>query len=154
MIAPKTILLTPPDDASPHEVATYAQADEVARKLAVTLTGGKTMPIRVVIVFRDLFVWTTSLTLSGKDRDAENLVQRTIKSEWEFNGGVRPAWWPETPESDHMWGVHYREDRDNGRAELARLRLERYDLTPVKLSALPPRDASPLPPIERLVSSR
>jgi hypothetical protein len=75
------------------------------------------------------------------DTTGENFVQRAIQADWEFNAGVRPAWWPHEHEADRMWGVHYREDRDNGRAELARMRLDRYDLQPLVLTALPPRTA-------------
>ena len=152
MIKPKTILLTSVDDFGPRELESYAQADEALRKYALTKTGGVSR-LRVVIVFTDLFVWTTSLAMIRGDSAGEHLVQRAIQADWEFNAGVRPAWWPETPEADRMWGVHYREDRDNGRAELARMRLERYDLQPVALSPLPARLAPPPPGLPLSIDS-
>jgi hypothetical protein len=142
MIFPKTILLTLPDDGGSRETVGYGQADDIVRKFAVALNGSRAMQIRIVVVFEDLFVWTTSLTVGGTAATAKDFIQRAIQADWEFNAGVRPAWWPDTPEADRMWGVHYREDRDNGRAELARMRLERYDLTPLALSALPPRNST------------
>lgn len=154
MISPKTILLTGADNSGSHETASYSQADGIVQKFAVALNGSRAMQIRIVVVFTDLFVWTTSLTVAGEAATSKDFIQRAIQAEWEFNAGVRPGWWPETAEAERMWGVHYREDRDNGRAELARMRLERYDLGPLVLSALPPRNASPLPPTESLVSSR
>lgn len=101
------------------------------------------MQIRAVVVFTDLFVWTTTLSISGDAAIAEDFIQRAIKADWEFNGGIRPVWWPDTPEADRMWGVHYREDRDDDRAELARMRLGRYDLGPVVLTPLRARIAPP-----------
>jgi hypothetical protein len=142
MISPKTILLTLPNDAGSHETNGYDSADEIVRKFAVALNGSRAMQIRIVVVFEDLFVWTTSLTIGGGSATAKDFIQRAIQADWEFNAGVRPAWWPDTPEANRMWGVHYREDRDNGRAELARMRLERYDLTPLVLTALPARNSA------------
>jgi hypothetical protein len=142
MISPKTILLTLPNDSGSHETVSYAQADDIVRKFAMALNGSRAMQIRIVVVFEDLFVWTTSLTIGGGAAVAKDFVQRAIQADWEFNAGVRPAWWPDTPEANRMWGVHYREDRDNGRAELARMRLERYDLRPIVLTALPPRNSA------------
>jgi hypothetical protein len=143
MISPKTVLLTLPSASCVHETGGYEQADEIVRNFAVTLNGSKPMQIRIVVVFTDLFVWTTSLTVAGAAATAKDFIQRAIQADWEFNAGVRPTWWPDTPEADRMWGVHYREDRDNGRAELARMRLERYDLEPLVLNALPPRNSIP-----------
>ena len=141
MILPKTILLTLTDDSGSREAASYAQADETMRGFAVASNQKETLHIRVVVVFSDLFVWTTSLSVTDEDATAEDFVQRAIQADWEFNAGVRPTWWPCSPEADRMWGVHYREDRDNGRAELARMRLERYNLHPLVLTVLPPRNS-------------
>jgi hypothetical protein len=143
MVPSKTILLTLPDESGPQEAVTYGQADDILRKFAGALNGSRPMQIRVVVVFTDLFVWTTSLTIAGSHAAEKDLVQRAIQADWEFNAGVRPVWWPQTPEADRMWGVHYREDRDNGRAELARMRLERYDLNPIVLHPLPARNSLP-----------
>jgi hypothetical protein len=141
MIEPKTILLTYADNAESREARSYSHADEVIRKIAAAVVSGRRMQIRMLIVFTDLFVWTSSLSVNRDDMTSENFVQRAIQADWEFNAGVRPIWWPREHEADRMWGVHYREDRDNGRAELARMRLERYDLQPLVLAALPPRTA-------------
>ena len=139
MIEPKTILLTYADNNESREARSYSHADEVIRKIAETLITGRRMQIRMLVVFNDLFVWTSSLSVDRDCVTGENFVQRVIQADWEFNAGVRPTWWPHNPEADRMWGVHYREDRDNGRAELARMRLERYNLRPLILTALPPR---------------
>jgi hypothetical protein len=141
MIEPKTILLTYADNAESREARSYSHADEVIRKIAAALMPGQRTQIRMLVVFTDLFVWTSSLSVSHADTTAENFVQRAIQADWEFNAGVRPTWWPHEHEADRMWGVHYREDRDNGRAELARMRLDRYSLRPLILTALPPRTA-------------
>ena len=139
MIEPKTILLTYADNNESREARSYLHADEVIRKIASALLSGRRMQIRMLVVFTDLFVWTSSVSVDRDCVTGENFVQRVIQADWEFNAGVRPQWWPHNPEADRMWGVHYREDRDNGRAELARMRLERYDLRPLVLTDLPPR---------------
>jgi len=138
MIVPKSILFTP--GPGQCEAENYLQADELLRSRATTLGRRERLVLRMVVVFTDLFVWTGHLSISHDDALGENFVQRLIRDDWEFNAGVRPAWWPHTPEADRMWGVHYREDRDNGRAELARMRLERYGLQPIALAVLPPRN--------------
>jgi len=139
MIQPKTILLTYADNNESREARSYHHADEVIRQIAATLIMGQRMQIRMLVVFSDLFVWTSSLSADRDSVTGENFVQRVIQADWEFNAGVRPPWWPHNPEADRMWGVHFREDRDNGRAELARMRLERYDLQPLTMTPLPPR---------------
>lgn len=144
VIEPKTILLTYADSAESREARSYSHADEVIRKIAVPVVQGQRMQILMLVVFTDLFVWRSSLSVNREDMTGENFVQRAIQADWEFNAGARPTWWPHQHEADRMWGVHYREDRDNGRAELARMRLERYDLRPLILTALPPR-TSPSP---------
>jgi len=143
MVSPKTLLFTLADNSGTHEAGCYSQADDIVRRIAAGLNGSGPRPIRVVVVFDDLFVWTTSLVVTTQDATATERIQRAIQADWEFNAGVRPQWWPDTPEADRMWGVHYREDRDNGRAELARMRLDRYDLAPIVLTPLPPRNAPP-----------
>jgi len=142
MIGPKTILLTYDEVVQSREARSYSHADEIVRKIAAEAVPGQRAQIRVLVVFSDLFVWKTSLSVDRDDMRAENFIQRAIQADWEFNAGVRPTWWPHDHESDRMWGVHYREDRDNGRAELARMRLDRYDLQPLILTALPPRISS------------
>jgi hypothetical protein len=144
MITPKSILLIRGASSESLEAGSYQQADEIIRKWAAALNREEIDAIRIVVVFIDLFVWTTSVTLHEDNATAENFVQKTIQADWEFNAGVRPNWWPENREANRIWGVHYREDRDNGRAELARMRLERYDLRPVCLTPLPLRN-SPSP---------
>ena len=111
------------------------------RKHVASVKQGERQSIRVVVLFTDLFVWTSTISVGREDAAGDHFVQRAIQSDWEFNAGVRPAWWPHDKEADRIWGVHYREDRDNGRAELARMRLDRYDLTPLALNELPPRNA-------------
>src|ERR1700741_4888164 len=132
MILPKSILFT--SGPGHCEAENYQQADELLRSRATTLGRGERLVLRMVVVFTDLFVWTGHLSISHDDALSESFVQRLIRDDWEFNAGVRPAWWPHTPEADRMWGMHYREDQDNGRAELARMRLARYDLSPLVLS--------------------
>jgi hypothetical protein len=139
MIPPKTILLVYADNSHSHEALSYSQADDALQKFAKTVVEGERIHLRSVVVFTDLFVWPSTLSVGREDVTTENFVQRAIHAEWEFNAGVRPVWWPEGAESDRMWGVHFREDRDNGRAELARMRLDRYDLRPLVLTTLPPR---------------
>jgi hypothetical protein len=140
MIQPKSIMLTCPHDTASHEAGSYEEADVFVHKCAADAAStGERLSIRTVIVFTDLFVWASSLSVNREDANGKDFVQRTLRADWEFNAGVRPTWWPNNHEADRMWGVHYREDRDNGRAELARMRLERYDLKPVVLSDLPPR---------------
>jgi hypothetical protein len=139
MFHPKTIILSCTDNSDTLETVSYLQADNEVRSHAANLKQGDWQTIGVVVLFSDLFVWKSTLSLSRDDASGEHFIQRAIQSDWEFNAGVRPAWWPNDKEADRIWGVHYREDRDNGRAELARMRLERYDLAPVVLSELPPR---------------
>jgi len=140
MIQPKSIMLTCPDDTESHEARSYAQADEIVKRCAADVSpSGERMKIRVVIVFKDLFVWASSLAVNSEDANRRDFIQRAIKNVGKFNAGVRPAWRPNDHKADRMWGGHYREDRDNGRAELARMGLERYDLKPVALNELPPR---------------
>jgi hypothetical protein len=144
MIEPKTIIVSRDDNADSAdstEWESYSQADAALRKCIAIANKADRLNFHVVVVFRDLFVWRSSLSLSREDATRENFVQRAIQADWEFNAGVRPRWWPNHPEAKRIWGVHYREDRDNGRAELARMRLARYDLSPVVLTALPPRDS-------------
>ncbi len=143
LVSPKSVLLIRAAGAEPFEATSYSQADETIRKWAAALSRQDSESVRLVVVFDDLFVWTTTVTLYLDNSTAEHFVQKTIQADWEFNAGVRPGWWPEDREADRIWGVHYREDRDNGRAELARMRLERYDLRPVPLTPLPPRNSSP-----------
>ena len=140
MILPKTITLVP----HPEEATSYAQADEFVRSRAAYLKKGERATAKVVVLFADLFIWGSHLSIGSEDATGQHFIQRAIQADWEFNAGVRPPWWPHTPEADRMWGVHYREDRDNGRAELARMRLERYDLQPLVLSPLPVRNSPSL----------
>jgi hypothetical protein len=141
MIAPKAIIVSRADGAHSTEWESYSQADAALRRYIAIADKAERLSFHVVVVFRDLFVWRSSLSLCREDAPGENFVQRAIQADWEFNAGVRPGWWPNDPEAERIWGLHYREDRDNGRAELARMRLGRYDLNPVVLAALPPRDS-------------
>jgi hypothetical protein len=140
-IQPKTIIVSRAEGAESTEWESYSQADTALRKHVAIASKAERLSFHVVVVFRDLFVWRSSLSLGREDAAQENFVQRAIQADWEFNAGVRPRWWPNDSEAERIWGVHYREDRDNGRAELARMRLERYDLNPVVLAALPARDS-------------
>jgi hypothetical protein len=142
MIQPKTILVSQIDHSDPCEVESYSLADKLIQKIAASVVREERLHLHILVVFTDLFGWTTNLSVGGQDATKQQFVQHAIQADWEFNAGVRPTWWPRGHEADRMWGVHYREDRDNGRAELARMRLERYDLGPVVLAALPPRAGS------------
>lgn len=136
-ISPKVILVTA--SMAPPDLTNYAKADSFLRSLSRSLDSEREL-VHVVVIFTDLFVWASNVSVANTDRDSADFVQTAIRADWEFNAGVRPSWWPHDHEADRMWGVHYREDRDNGRAELARMRLDRYDLRPLELSPLPPRD--------------
>jgi hypothetical protein len=118
-------------------VQSYKESDRCLQDLA--LLGEPNNYIRVVVVFEDAFVWNSNIVLTHEDCGSNNFLQRAMLAEWEFNAGVRPDWWPSGIEADRMWEVHCREDRHNGRAELARGRLDRYDLHPVVRNLLPPR---------------
>jgi len=140
MIEPKTIIVSRGDGGDSTEWETYLQADAVLRKHIAAADKTDRLHLHVVVVFRDLFVWRSSVSLTREDATEANFVQRAIQADWEFRAGVCPRWWPNHPEAKRLWRVRYREDRDNGRAELARMRLARYDLSPVVLTALPPGD--------------
>jgi hypothetical protein len=118
----------------------YDEADSYLRSLATGIETARSLFINAIVVFEDAYVWNSTIVLAFKDRVANNFLQRAIQSEWEFNAGVRPEWWPSGLESDRMWEVHCREDRHNGRTDLARARLDRYDLQPIIRSILPARD--------------
>jgi hypothetical protein len=137
MILAQTIVLTHPHDTVADETGSYSQADELIRRCAQRLKKAERVSLRVLVVFEDRFVWTSALSVDRPDESGEHFVQRAIKADWEFGAGVRPAWWPQTPEADRMWGVHYREERDNQRVAAARMRLDRYDLRPLVLTPLP-----------------
>ena len=122
------------------EVKSYKDADRCLQELAVLLDVHVHLPVHVIVIFEDAFVWNSNIILAVGDCIIDHLLQRAMQSEWEFNAGVRPNWWPAGIESDRMWEVHCREDRHNGRAELARARLDRYDLAPIIRNPLPPRD--------------
>ena len=142
-IGPKTVLLTSSGTPPPDDLASYAAADAFIRGLCVALAPDMDRErdtVHAVVVFTDLFVWATNVPITRAEVDGVNFIQKAILADWEFNAGIRPDWWPHTDEADRMWGVHYREDRANGRAELARMRLDRYDLRPLALTPPPPRD--------------
>jgi hypothetical protein len=141
LIKPKTILVSNGDDAKSVEMASYVEADASVLKFVAGALNAERLTLHVVVVFQDLFVWRSSLSVGTEDATLKDFVQRAIQADWEFNAGVRPHWWPADREAERIWGVHYREDRDNGRAELARMRLERYDLSPIQLTPLPARDS-------------
>jgi hypothetical protein len=142
-IAPKTIIVSRVDNSETSEVVTYSHADVVVRKWVAIGNEAERLRLHVVVVFGDLFTWRSSLSVSREDAAWRNFVQRAIQADWEFNAGVRPRWWPNDPEAERIWGVHCREDHEDGRAELARLRLERYDLKPIVLAELPRRECGP-----------
>lgn len=122
------------------EAKTYKDADRCLQELAVMLDSNVHLPVHIIVIFEDAFVWNSNVVLSVNDCIVDHILQRAMQSEWEFNAGVRPKWWPAGIESDRMWEVHCREDRHNGRTELARARLDRYDLRPIIRNPLPPRD--------------
>jgi hypothetical protein len=155
MIHPKTIMLSQDGDPPPppSEAKSYLAADTFLRKAAAALGHGRNAQVRALVVFEDLFVWTSVILVARGDAEAEHFVQRAIQADWEFNAGIRPDWWPQEPEADRMWGLHYREDRANGRAELARMRLERYDLAPVALNRIPPREPNPREPNDETIDA-
>jgi hypothetical protein len=123
------------------EANNYKDADRCLQELAAMLENHAHLSVHVIVIFEDAFVWNSNVTLTVGDCIIDHLLQRAMQSEWEFNAGVRPKWWPPGIESDRMWEVHCREDRHNGRAELARARLDRYDLQPIVRNPLPPRDS-------------
>jgi hypothetical protein len=137
-ILPKTILINNGGTES-SEMETYKDVDIYLRYLAKTIEYRAPLLLKSIVIFEDAFVWNSFITLRDSDSHAENFLQRAMKSEWEFNAGVRPEWWPTEIEAERMWGVHCREDEHNGRAELARARLDRYDLWPVVVTPLPRR---------------
>jgi len=122
------------------EAKNYKDADRCLQELAAMVESKFHLPVHVIVIFEDAFVWNSNITLTVGDCIVDHLLQRAMQSEWEFNAGVRPKWWPAGVESDRMWDVHCREDRHNGRAELARGRLDRYDLQPMIRNPLPPLD--------------
>ena len=122
------------------EMKNYKDADRCLQDIATMLETHVHLSVHIIIIFEDAFVWNSNIVLTIGDCIADNFLQRAMQSEWEFNAGVRPKWWPTGIESDRMWEVHCREDRHNGRAELARARLDRYDLRPIIRNTLPPRD--------------
>jgi hypothetical protein len=143
MIEPKTIIVSDADGSNSLQFSTYDEADSYFNSLAKTRKElGSAARLRTIIVFEDLYVWSSFISVTGEDGQNQHFLQKAIRSEWEFNAGIRPQWWPSSVEADRMWWVHYREDRDNGRAELARVRLERYDLRPIVISPLPLREIS------------
>lgn len=106
--------------------------------LSLLIGGDNHYYMRVIVIFEDAFVWNSNIVLTPEDCGSNNFLQRAMQAEWEFNAGIRPDWWPSGIEADRMWEVHCREDRHNGRAELARGRLDRYDLQPLVRNPLPP----------------
>ena len=122
------------------EVKNYKDADQALQEIAALMERRAHLSVHVIVIFEDAFVWNSHITLTVGDCIVDHLLQRAMQSEWEFNAGVRPKWWPEGIESDRMGEVHCREDRHNGRAELARARLDRYDLQPIVRNPSPPRD--------------
>jgi hypothetical protein len=141
-IKPKKIVVSRVDNFETSEVETYSHADVVVRKWVAIANTAERLSLHVVVVFGDLFAWRSSLSVSREDAGGRHFIQRAIQADWEFNAGVRPRWWPNNPEAERIWGVHCREDGENCRAELARVRLERYDLKPIVLAALAPRDSA------------
>jgi hypothetical protein len=116
-IEPKTIIVSRVDNSETSAVVTYSHADVVVRKWAATGDAAERLRLHVVVVFGDLFAWPSSLAVSREDAAGRHFIQRAIQADWEFNAGVRPRWWPNDPEDERIWGVHCREDRENGRAE-------------------------------------
>ena len=138
-ILPTTIIINH-GGADNIEAKTYKDADRSLQEFAAMLERNVRLSVHIVVIFEDAFVWNSNITLVTSDCIVDHLLQRAMQAEWEFNAGVRPKWWPPGIEADRMWEVHCREDRHNGRAELARARLDRYDLQPIVRNPLPPRD--------------
>jgi hypothetical protein len=139
-ILPMSIILNQ-GNINSVDVHSYKEADRCLQDLALLLEPNVSHYARVVVVFEDAFVWNSNIVLTPEDCGSNNFLQRAMQAEWEFNAGVRPDWWPSGIEADRMWEVHCREDRHNGRAELARGRLDRYDLRPIVRNRLPPLKA-------------
>jgi len=142
LISPKLIVISDYDGSNSVEFKTYRESDIYLQSVAKTIEE-PSLIYKILVVFDNVFVWTSHIILNVGDADAECFLQRAMQAEWEFNAGVRPAWWPAGSESDRMWGVHYREDQENGRAIEARARLKTYDLRPVVLNILP--SSQPVP---------
>jgi hypothetical protein len=121
------------------EIKSYKNADRSLQDLASMIETITHISVHVIVIFEDAFIWSSNIVLVTGDCISDNFLQRAMQSEWEFNAGVRPNWWPPGIESDRMWEVHCREDRHNGRSELARGRLDRYDLRPIVRNTLPAR---------------
>lgn len=138
MIPVKAIRLGLDGLTEAHNVDDYAAADRLVREIAARLGAHELLPVHARVLFGDLFVWSTAMTIGRAEASGDHVVQRAIQADWEFNAGVQPSWWPKQIEAERMWGVHFREDRANGRAELARMRLGAYDLAPLELTQLPP----------------
>ncbi len=122
------------------ELTSYTEADRCLQDLATLLGEHVHLFINMIVIFEDAFVWKSNIIITLSDCITDNFLQQAMQSEWEFNAGVRPKWWPAGIEAERMWDVHCREGRHNGRAELARARLDRYDLRPIVRSPLPPRE--------------
>ena len=135
LISPKLIVISDYDGSNSVEFKTYRESDIYLQSVVKTIE--RQSLYKTLVVFDNIFVWNSHIILNVGDADAECFLQRAMQAEWEFNAGVRPAWWPAGSESDRMWGVHYREDQENGRAIDARARLKTYDLRPVVLNILP-----------------
>jgi hypothetical protein len=123
------------------EVKSYREADRCLQDLSLLIGAIVHYFARVVVVFEDSFVWSSNIVLTPEDCGSNNFLQRAMQAEWEFNAGIRPVWWPSGNEAGRMWEVHCREDHHNGGAELARGRLDRYDLQPIDRNPLPPLKA-------------
>ena len=121
------------------EIKSYRDADRSLQDLASMIETITHMSVHIIVIFENAFIWSSNIVLVTSDCISDNFLQRAMQSEWEFNAGVRPNWWPPGIESDRMWEVPCREDRHNGRSELARGRLDCYDLRPIVRSILPAR---------------
>jgi hypothetical protein len=137
-LLPQTIVINH-GHISNAEVNNYKDADRYLQDLASLIAKHEILHVHVIVIFEDSYIWNSNIVLTSDECIAESFLQRAIQSEWEFNAGVRPKWWPPGIEPDRMWEVHCAEDRHNGRGELARARLDRYDLSPITRSPLPPR---------------
>src|SRR5579863_9959471 len=76
IIGPKTILVSRADGSESAEWTSYAQADTVLREFLMTADKADRLTFHVVVVFGDLFLWRSSLSLSRADATQEHFVQR------------------------------------------------------------------------------
>jgi hypothetical protein len=91
MIHAKTIMLTRAGNHPPEEVKTYLQVDASLRTTAATMDYGHYVQVNAVVVFEDLFIWRSFVSVTRSDVNAEHFIHRAIQADWEFNAAIRPS---------------------------------------------------------------